>query len=66
MRNTEARLKCLYGEEARFSFALAEDQTAAATLVLPALGSNQTADEEPCQATGNVEEESKRARVDRG
>lgn len=66
LRNTEARLKCLYGAEARFSFALAEDQTAAATLVLPALGSNQTADEEPCQATGNVEEESKRARVDRG
>jgi two-component system, LytTR family, sensor kinase len=68
LRNTEARLKCLYAEEARFSFVLAGDQTASATLVLPALGSSQPPAEESQsgQANGNAEEEAKRASVDRG
>lgn len=37
LRNTKARLKYLYAEEAVFSFAIAEDNTATASLVLPAL-----------------------------
>lgn len=39
MRNTDARLRYLYADEARFSFALSDDGTATATLVLPALAS---------------------------
>ena len=50
LRNTGARLKCLYGEEARFSFVLGEDQTASATLLLPALGFSRRADK---AAAGN-------------
>jgi sensor histidine kinase YesM len=38
LRNTRARLKYLYSDEATFSFTVDEDQTAAATLVLPMLG----------------------------
>lgn len=66
LRNTEARLKCLYAEEGRFSFALAPDQTATATLLLPSLGSNP-AKGEPTPATNEIaEEEAKRASLDRG
>ena len=64
LRNTEARLRCLYAEEARFSFALAPDQTASAILVLPALGSqgsHQGADRDEI-----ADEEAKRASSDRG
>jgi hypothetical protein len=39
LRNTEARLRHLYSGDATFSFMMCNDQTAAATLVLPALGS---------------------------
>jgi two-component system LytT family sensor kinase len=39
LQNTESRLKYLYGDEATFYFSTSEDQTATATLVLPALGS---------------------------
>jgi sensor histidine kinase YesM len=39
LRNTEARLKYLYGDEAYFSFHEGGDQIATATLRLPALGS---------------------------
>ncbi len=38
LRNTEARLKYLYGDEAEFSFREDSDHTATATLTLPALG----------------------------
>jgi sensor histidine kinase YesM len=40
LRNTEARLRYLYSDDASFSFTLAEDQTATARLFLPALGSH--------------------------
>lgn len=40
LRNTEARLKYLYADDASFSLAFAEDQTATATLVLPVLSSH--------------------------
>ncbi|MGD0631893.1 MAG: histidine kinase, partial [Terracidiphilus sp.] len=46
LRNTRARLKYLYSDEATFSFAMDDDQTAAATLVLPRLGAqNQPRDD---------------------
>lgn len=38
LRNTEARLKYLYGDEAEFTFREDADHTATATLTLPALG----------------------------
>jgi len=37
LRNTISRLKYLYAHEATFSLAIAKDQTATATLILPAL-----------------------------
>jgi two-component system, LytTR family, sensor kinase len=40
LRNTEARLRHLYSDEARFSFEVKSDHTATATLLLPALGSH--------------------------
>ncbi|HZU44772.1 MAG TPA: histidine kinase [Terriglobales bacterium] len=42
LRNTEARLKYLYGDEAYFSFREEADHTATATLNLPALASQAT------------------------
>lgn len=39
LRNTKARLRRLYSDEATFSLTIAEDRTAVATLLLPALGS---------------------------
>ncbi len=45
LRNTRERLRYLYQDEATFSFATHEDQTATATLVLPRLGAqNQSGD----------------------
>jgi len=41
LRNTEARVQYLYSDEGRFSFAIAPNQTATATLTLPMLGSHQ-------------------------
>ena len=40
LRNTEARLKYLYSDDASFSLSLADEQTATATILLPALGSD--------------------------
>ncbi len=39
LRNTEARLRHLYGDQAVFSFALTDDRTATSKLVLPTLRS---------------------------
>jgi two-component system, LytTR family, sensor kinase len=39
LRNTAARLKHLYSDEATFRFEVNDDRTAAATLILPAIGS---------------------------
>jgi two-component system LytT family sensor kinase len=41
LTNTEARLKYLYSDEASLSFVMADDRTATATIVLPALGAQQ-------------------------
>jgi two-component system LytT family sensor kinase len=43
LRNTQARLRYLYSDDATFSFLLSEDGTATATLVLPALPSSEPA-----------------------
>jgi two-component system LytT family sensor kinase len=40
LRNTKARLKYFYSDEASLTFTLDEDQTATATLVLPSLAAN--------------------------
>lgn len=65
LHNTEARLKCLYAEEARFSFSVSADQVATAALILPALDSNQGQVEEP-QMSKAIPEEANRASLDRG
>ncbi|MGE5207646.1 MAG: sensor histidine kinase [Chlamydiota bacterium] len=66
LRNTEARLKCLYAEEARFSFTVAGDQTATAAISLPALDSNQPLAEERRLGNEIGVEEANRASLDRG
>jgi two-component system LytT family sensor kinase len=40
LRNTEARLRHLYADEARFAFEMRSDRTATAALFVPALGSH--------------------------
>ena len=41
LKNTAARLKYLYSDEATFSFAVGAEQVATTTLLLPAFGSQQ-------------------------
>lgn len=41
LKNTEARLRHLYSDEAVFSFSIADDQAATTTLSFPALGSQR-------------------------
>ena len=53
LRNTDARLKYLYADEASFSFAETADNTAAATIILPALGFGQQFIHRPRMAYGN-------------
>jgi len=57
LKNTEARLRYLYSDEATFTFAETDDHTAIATLRLPVLGSD------PVEAEM---EEGTHARADRG
>jgi two-component system LytT family sensor kinase len=68
LRNTEARLRCLYAEDARFSFVVSESQTAAATLLLPALPSEGQALglSRPPDAESIKSEKVDNARIDRG
>jgi sensor histidine kinase YesM len=65
LKNTDARLKYLYSNEAAFTFAEAADNTATASIVLPALGSGL---EMPANrpAPDRVEDEESHARVDCG
>jgi two-component system LytT family sensor kinase len=39
LKNTDARLRCLYSDEATFTFVESPDHSATATIILPALGS---------------------------
>jgi len=65
LKNTDARLRYLYSDEAAFAFTEAEDHTATATIVLPALGSgvNRPTD---LLTTDRIENEGSHARVDCG
>jgi two-component system, LytTR family, sensor kinase len=65
LKNTDARLRFLYSDEAAFKFAEAEDHTATATIVLPALGSGLDRIADP-RTPDRVEDEGNHARVDRG
>lgn len=66
LRNTDARLRYLYSDEAAFTFTEAEDHTATATIVLPALGSGPERSAESCTPEGTERDEGNHARVDRG
>jgi two-component system, LytTR family, sensor kinase len=55
-KNTDARLRYLYAEEASFNFA-EEEQTATATIVLPALGSDPQRSADPRTARTEMDEE---------
>jgi sensor histidine kinase YesM len=57
LRNTDARLRYLYADEATFAFTETDDHTATATLRLPALGGDPV---------GMEREEGTHARADRG
>jgi two-component system LytT family sensor kinase len=57
LRNTDARLRYLYADEATFAFAETDDHTATARLRLPALGGDPV---------GMEREEGTHARADRG
>jgi|SRR5580704_3805655 two-component system LytT family sensor kinase len=64
LKNTDARLRYLYSDEATFAFAEALDQTATATIVLPALGSSSAAD--PDTTNGIEKDEGNHAHLSRG
>jgi hypothetical protein len=65
LRNTEARLKYLYSEEAAFSFALTDAGIATATIALPALSAHPILGESSGTRRENVEQgERQHARVD--
>jgi hypothetical protein len=66
LKNTDARLRYLYSDEATFTFVESEDHTATATIVLPALGSGPERSGVP-RALHPIEEidEGTHARVDR-
>jgi sensor histidine kinase YesM len=67
LRNTEARLKHLYSDEATFDFEVSEDRTATTRLVLPALHSQQqptaTLQEEPPKLDTGEREAEQHART---
>jgi len=64
LRNTRARLRHLYADEATFSFEIAPDKIAMATLVLPALGSHLHLNEEPVEARKKTNEAEDHASID--
>jgi LytS/YehU family sensor histidine kinase len=66
LKNTEARSRFLYADEASFTFAEGEDHTATATIVLPALGPDSEGSAEPALLVEIETIEGNHARVDRG
>ena len=66
LKNTDARLRYLYGGEAVLSFSEAEDHTATATIVLPALGSESELSADPLLQGAIKINEGTHARVDCG
>lgn len=65
LKNTEARLRNLYAEEATFSFVEAEDHVAIATIVVPALGGSVQSSEAPAHSELAMEVDN-HARIGRG
>lgn len=63
LRNTGARLRHLYSDEAAFSFAIAEESVATATLALPALGVSPIVGE-PAPRENVEQGERQHARID--
>jgi sensor histidine kinase YesM len=66
LRNTKARLKHLYSDEAAFSFAEAADHTATAMIVLPALGTALRPPSGLRMLDGTGMDEGNHARANRG
>jgi two-component system LytT family sensor kinase len=64
IRNTEARLRFLYSNEATFSFQVGDDRTATATLVLPILGSHPHPADAPLLLNSIENEDEDHARFD--
>lgn len=65
-RNTLARLKYLYADEASFTFRLGDDHTATATLILPSLDPDGSSVEITGSPVEIIHEEKDHASVDRG
>jgi hypothetical protein len=65
-KNTDARLKYLYGDEASFTFAETEDHVATATIMLPALGSGPVEVSGRLPSVATVVNEEPHARLNRG
>ncbi len=66
LKNTEARLRNLYSDEASFSFVENEDCTATATVMLPALAFGMERLAAPSATDENATEEENHARIGRG
>jgi len=65
LRNTEARLKYLYSDEAAFSFLITDASIATATIALPALGAHPIVGESSSTHRENLEQgERQHARID--
>jgi two-component system LytT family sensor kinase len=64
LRNTEARLRFLYSDEATFSFQVDEDRMATAMLVLPLLGSLPYPTQDPLMPNRIENEVGDHARID--
>lgn len=65
-KNTDARLRYLYSDEAKFSFVETTDHVAVATIVLPALGSTFAPSAEPINVIDHSRNEVNHARLNRG
>ncbi len=66
LKNTDARLRNLYSDEAKFSFVETADHVAIATIILPALGASLEDSAEPfCPQPAEMNEEN-HARISRG
>jgi hypothetical protein len=65
-KNTDARLRYLYSDEAKFSFVETTDHVAVATIVLPALGAVFERSSEPINVNDHSMNEANHARLNRG
>jgi two-component system LytT family sensor kinase len=66
LKNTDARLRYLYSNEANFSFVETTDHSAVATIILPALGSGLDSSAKPLRQDRMGIDEENHARIGRG